>query len=711
MSMQWKLYLKKLALQNTLILYNGALQHNSKQWIIRMFNFHNLSIFNKIIIIIGFVLSGYAVTQSLFVYLQVHEDFLTQKNNVIETKKAEITEKMNMVYELAKQMYYEETKISTIEKNYRAKLKGVIDTAISTLELEYNKLKQQGVEDSIIQEQLKDYLRKVRYDEGNGYLFANNTQGISISHPKPELENISILNLQDTNGKYFVQELVDIAKSPEGEGFTNYFWKKLDHEKPQLKVSYVKNFKPYHWGIGTGMYVEDSLPDLQMKIAKLITSYFYDMGKTKNNYFFILTEKAVEVLNGGFPELNGKSVWDLQDKEGHFFTREMIKMARDSKSKNGFVEYIWHRPMTYDKMTKITRVQWFEPFRWTIATGVYIEDLGIEEIYQELQQKTYRIIKKIALSGTAFLLIGIFMSMSLVRLLINPLISAKNAAEEIAKGNFSQEITYEAKDEVGQLVTTLNIMAKQLKSSFDKLNQQNQELITLNQDKNEFLAIAAHDLKNPLSGILGLSENIVDSQGEMSSEDILEYTQMIKDSAERMFLLITNLLDVNSLESGKITVHLKPVDILDILKKNLYSYQGRAKNKQLALHLVANEDNVYIAYADKELVHQILDNLISNAIKYSPAHSNKNIYVRISEQSKTIRCEVEDEGQGLTPQDQKKLFSKFQRLSAKPTGGEHSTGLGLFIVKKLVEAQQGLVWCESEVGKGAVFIVEFPQSK
>jgi signal transduction histidine kinase len=676
-----------------------------------MSKFHNLSIFNKIVIIIGFVLSGYAVTQSLFVYLQVREDFLTQKNNVINTKKSEITEKMNMVYELAKQVYFEETKIETIEKNYRDKLKGIIDSVISTLEFEYYKLKQQGVADSIIEEQLKDYLRHIRYDDGMGYVFTYNMQGVIISHGDLSLENQLFINKQDANGKYFAQEFLDIAKSPEGEGFSNYYWNKLGYEKPQLKVSYLKRFKPYNWVIGTGVYVEDHLPALEMKIAKLITSYFYDMGKTKNNYFFILTEKAVEVLNGGFPELNGKSVWDLQDKEGHFFTREMIETARDSKSKNGFVEYIWHRPATYEKMTKITRVQWFEPFRWTIATGVYIEDLGLEEIHKELQQKTYGIIKKIALSGTAFLLIGIFMSISFVKILTQPLVSARNAAEEIAKGNFSQEITYEAKDEIGQLIATLNIMAKQLKYSFDKLNQQNQELITLNQDKNEFLAIAAHDLKNPLSGILGLSENIVDSNGEMPPEDILEFTGMIKDSAERMFLLITNLLDVNSLESGKITVHLKPVNILEILKKNLHNYQDRAKNKQLTLHLLANEGNVYIAYADKELVHQILDNLISNAIKYSPAHSNKNIYVRISEQNKTIRCEIQDEGQGLTPQDQKKLFSKFQRLSAKPTGGEHSTGLGLFIVKKLVEAQQGQVWCESEVGKGATFIVEFPQSK
>jgi signal transduction histidine kinase len=678
------------------------------KWIILMFKFHNLSIFNKIVIIIAFVLSGYAVTQSLFVYFQVHEDFLVQKNKIIETKKAEITEKMNMVYELAKQMYYEEAKIETLEKNHRSKLKGIIDTVISTLEFEYNKLKQQGIEDSVIQDQLKDYLRQIRYDDGTGYLFTYNMQGVILTHGDKSLENQLFINKQDALGKYFAQEFIDIGKSPEGEGFSNYYWNKLGYEKPQLKVSYLKKFKSYNWVIGAGVYIDDHLPELEMKIAKLITSYFYDMGKTKSNYFFILTEKAVEVLNGGFPELNGKSVWDLQDVEGHFFTQEMIKMARDSQSKNGFVQYIWHRPVTKDKALKITRVQWFEPFRWTIATGIYLSDLGIEEVQQALQQKTYDIVQKIALSGTVFLLIGIFMSISLVRILTKPLVLAKNAAEEIAKGNFSQEIIYEAKDEIGQLVDTLNTMAKHLQLSFDKLNQQNQELILLNQDKNEFLAIAAHDLKNPLSGILGLSEGILDSNGEMPPEDILEFTTMIKDSAERMFLIITNLLDVNMLESGKISVNLKPIDILPILQNNFQDYVDRAKQKKLTLHLISTQSS-YLAYVDKDLVYQILDNLVSNAIKYSP--ENRNIYLKIFEQQEMIRCEIQDEGQGLTPQDQKKLFSKFQRLSAKPTGGEHSTGLGLFIVKKLVEAQHGRVWCESEIAKGATFIVEFPQSK
>ncbi|MSU63222.1 MAG: ATP-binding protein, partial [Pedosphaera sp.] len=101
------------------------------------------------------------------------------------------------------------------------------------------------------------------------------------------------------------------------------------------------------------------------------------------------------------------------------------------------------------------------------------------------------------------------------------------------------------------------------------------------------------------------------------------------------------------------------------------------------------------------------ENLLSNAVKYSPPE--KSIFVRLAMNADGVRFEVRDEGPGLSAEDQKKLFGKFARLSAKPTGGEHSTGLGLSIVKRMVESMDGKVWCESELGRGATFIVQFPQ--
>jgi signal transduction histidine kinase len=112
-----------------------------------------------------------------------------------------------------------------------------------------------------------------------------------------------------------------------------------------------------------------------------------------------------------------------------------------------------------------------------------------------------------------------------------------------------------------------------------------------------------------------------------------------------------------------------------------------------------------VASLDRSLIVQIIDNLLSNAIKFS--NHNTKVHVTLKDENQTIRFEIDDEGPGITEEDKPQLFQKFQKLHARPTDGESSTGLGLSIVKKYVEAMKGKVWCESEFGKGAKFIVEF----
>lgn len=239
----------------------------------------------------------------------------------------------------------------------------------------------------------------------------------------------------------------------------------------------------------------------------------------------------------------------------------------------------------------------------------------------------------------------------------------------------------------------------------EELQKNNQALIQLNQEKNEFLSIAAHDLKNPLSAIKGWAEMIAEDYEDMDKNEIIGTANLIVGSARRMFELVRNLLDVNAIESGNVNVSLEKINILPTVEKLYDSYKERAERKSIVLHL-HSEKNQYNALVDENVVHQILDNLISNAIKYSSA--NKNVYLTINQHGNKVRCEIRDEGPGLSQADQEKLFGKFTRLTPKPTAAEHSTGLGLFIVKKLVTAMKGKVWCDSELGKGTTFVVEFP---
>jgi len=271
-----------------------------------------------------------------------------------------------------------------------------------------------------------------------------------------------------------------------------------------------------------------------------------------------------------------------------------------------------------------------------------------------------------------------------------------------------QDISARKQAEADHLRLVEEREAKNIALHFSKeIASKNKELIQVNLEKNEFLGIAAHDLKNPLSAIAGLAEVMLMAEQPNPSE-IREYATLIKESSERMFLLITNLLDVNAIESGNLKLSLQHIDTVALIKSLIKDYQTRAASKNIKVYFNHATTQTCWIYSDKNVFLQVMDNLLSNAVKYSPF--GRSIYIKVSELENIIRCSVCDEGQGISEGDQQKLFGKFTRLTAKPTGGEHSTGLGLFIVKKLVYALRGEVWCESELGIGTTFIVELPKA-
>ncbi len=246
----------------------------------------------------------------------------------------------------------------------------------------------------------------------------------------------------------------------------------------------------------------------------------------------------------------------------------------------------------------------------------------------------------------------------------------------------------------------------ELREKNDILSKLNEQLVQLNQDKNEFLGIAAHDLKNPLSTIQSLANLIRTSFDDFSTQKLTDFASMIEVSAQNMFSLIKNLLDVNAIESGKMNLSCRSLNMLPFLQGVVNNYIDPAAAKKITLQIQQFTEEDYCIFVDENAIFQVLDNLISNSIKYSSR--GKTVYVRIIKNKDVVRCEIQDEGPGLSEKEHSQLFQKFVRLSPRPTGDEHSTGLGLFIVKKLVDAMNGTVSCKSELGKGTTFIVEFP---
>ena len=238
------------------------------------------------------------------------------------------------------------------------------------------------------------------------------------------------------------------------------------------------------------------------------------------------------------------------------------------------------------------------------------------------------------------------------------------------------------------------------------IDKKNQDLEELNKEKNNLINIVAHDLRNPLTSII-MTSQFVKEELEKKDKKNSKLLGVIEDSGKRLSKMISKILDVDAIEEGSSAMELVPVNLSEILLSNCVAFEDRAKKKKIKIQKNISEG--VIVKADQTYVYQVLENLISNAIKFSPA--NKGIYITLTFNKETALVEVRDEGPGISRSDKPHLFQKFHKLSATPTGGESSTGLGLSIVKKFVESMGGNVWCESEQGRGATFLVEFPLAK
>ena len=216
----------------------------------------------------------------------------------------------------------------------------------------------------------------------------------------------------------------------------------------------------------------------------------------------------------------------------------------------------------------------------------------------------------------------------------------------------------------------------------------------------------AHDLKNPLT-VISLAAELIQEEN-IDAQAIRALCEQITKAGTKTNNIINKLLDSSYLETNNMGLNFVKLDFGRMLQIIVSTNQMLAakKNQTLKLNI---ETNAFVN-ADEEKLNEIANNLINNAIKFSPA--NKNITVTLKEKNRQVILEVQDEGPGLTEDDKKNLFKRFTRLSAVPTDGENSTGLGLFIVKVFVEAQNGIVWAESEgKDKGSTFVVVFPAIK
>jgi signal transduction histidine kinase len=273
---------------------------------------------------------------------------------------------------------------------------------------------------------------------------------------------------------------------------------------------------------------------------------------------------------------------------------------------------------------------------------------------------------------------------------------------------FDNVILYEQlQDANAQLEDRVTQRTRALMAANRRLSAQWLRLQRANAFKNEILGTVAHDLKNPLAVILGRTEMLKELVGSaMASKDsTLAQIDHIRDATRRLTSMVDELISDAMADAFDVTIRREPADISSLVQEIATANQPLAANKQQQISVTA-QSAITIA-CDADRMREAIDNLVSNAIKYSPLGGRIALSVERDPDGATIR--VTDDGAGLSPEDIGRLFGRFQRLSAKPTGGESSTGLGLSIVKRIVDMHGGEIVATSPgPGQGATFSIHLP---
>ncbi len=256
-----------------------------------------------------------------------------------------------------------------------------------------------------------------------------------------------------------------------------------------------------------------------------------------------------------------------------------------------------------------------------------------------------------------------------------------------------------------------NILEEQLtqyslkiKRQRDELEEQSRRLKELNATKDKFFTIIAHDLKNPFNTVIGLSELLMLRYDQYDEEKIKDFIGQINNFSNNAYSLLENLLQWAKSQTGRININPQKIDLLDIVQENLALLKGKADEKSIMLNSYIEKGCV--VYADLNMLRTILRNLMSNALKFT--HSGGYIKVDAAKRGDFYEVSVEDNGIGISKENQEKLFKIDSNVSTKGTADEAGTGLGLILVKEFVEKNGGAIQVYSEPGKGSRFFFTLP---
>ena len=291
------------------------------------------------------------------------------------------------------------------------------------------------------------------------------------------------------------------------------------------------------------------------------------------------------------------------------------------------------------------------------------------------------------------LLLGFVLSWSL----IGPIQNIDGRLAAISAGDFSGHVEVENRDELGALASNVNRMNDELRRLYT-------ELEAASRHKSEFLASMSHELRTPLNAIIGFTQVLQEEMFGPVNEKQAEYLDDILSSGNYLLSLINDVLDLSKVEAGQVELEVRPFSVREALERGVVMVRERATEDGVEVALDAEPD-VDIVEGDERRIKQVIFNLLSNAVRFTPPGGE--VDVNAARVNGEVKISVADTGPGIAPEDHDRVFEEFQQAEA---GIElrDGTGLGLALSKRFVELHGGRIWLESELGRGSTFVFTLP---
>ncbi len=404
----------------------------------------------------------------------------------------------------------------------------------------------------------------------------------------------------------------------------------------------------------------------------------------QNDYIWVHDLNLLMVVHPFAPYLEHKSLANYRDPSGDLLFVKMNQLVNSSG--RGFIEYLWPKPKYDQPLPKISCISLFRPWGWVVGSGMYYDD-----VMREAASLRHRVI---AVSGLLFVAIIVF-SLYAARRINQPLQQALQITSQITRAHLADFAELETSDEPRRLLHAIETMVTELMDA--KIDAERAD-----KAKSDFLARMSHEIRTPMNAIVGMTELALEKVSDLEQK---EYLTGVMSSAEHLTELINDILDFSKIEDGHLTLEQIPFSLRDTLHSSVQPLAFRARQKGLSCDVSIPPDIPDSLLGDPVRLRQIITNLLGNAVKFTAQGGVLISVAEICRESDDVvlAMSIRDTGIGIPPEAREQIFEPFIQADGSMTRKFGGTGLGLTIVRQLVEMMGGTVSVASEVDQGSEF--------